>query len=116
MVGPACIEASPPLETDDDPTEKDIGPPAPVDNEISPPMPYPYSERDPVSKVIEPLETSPLGVLIVTSPDDEASLIPEESSMEPPSSLRPWPAITLTEPPYELPAPDDKVVSPPGPV
>ena len=78
------MDASPPFEMDDDSIDSDSGPPDPVDNEISPPEPSPKREEEPVCSDIEPLEAPPLGVLIVTSPAAEASLVPDEIWTDPP--------------------------------
>jgi hypothetical protein len=65
---------------------------------------------------MEPLIMPSLGVMIITSPDVDDALIPDDSKMEPPWwSLTPSPAITRIEPPDTLPAPDDHEISPPGP-
>ena len=54
-------------------------------------------------------------MIIITSPDADDALIPEDSKMEPPWSLTPSPAIATIEPPDTLPAPIDNEMSPPGP-
>jgi hypothetical protein len=56
-----------------------------------------------------------LGVPIITSPDPDDALIPEDSKIEPPWSLTPSPAFTKIFPPDTVPAPDDNEMSPPVP-
>jgi hypothetical protein len=107
--------ASPPFDKDDDSTDSDKGPPDPVDTENSPPTPFPNCKGEPVFKLMEPLVMPSLGVLIITSPDTDDALIPEDSKMEPPWSLTPLPAIPMIEPPDVLPAPEDNEMSHPDP-
>jgi hypothetical protein len=107
--------ASPPFDKDDDPTDSDKGPPDPVDTENSPLTPFPNSEGEPVFTIMEPLVMPLLGVPIITSPDPDDALIPEDSKIEPPWSLTPSPAFTKIFPPDTVPAPDDNEMSPPVP-
>jgi hypothetical protein len=88
IADPAFMVASPPFDTDDGSTDSDNGPPEPVDTENSPPTPFPNCEGEPVFKLIEPLVMPSLGVMIITSPDADDALIPEDSKMEPPWSFK----------------------------